>query len=140
MKFTFLLFIAVLSFIQNNGDCAGKSGPRPAPTPVKFDRLPENIKPETKVRKETRDKDGRVTSFEITTVEKMLTELNARYKKDILVDGQDREIKFFRPLCRGASRGAEGDVEDRLEYDRRRQDLEKKYTVIVLQCDPQQAM
>lgn len=114
-----------------------------SPTPkmvTKFDRLPENIKPETGVVKTVKNDKGETVSSETTTVEKRLNELNARYEKDKLVDKKGRGIRFFEPLCRGVSAGEEQDEIDRKAKEKELAELEKKYTVIVLVCDPRKAM
>ncbi len=69
-----------------------------------------------------------------------MDELKARYEKDILVDEKGREIRFFEPLCRGVSAGFEQDDEDQKAKDKELAELKKKYTVIILYCDPRKAM
>ena len=104
-----------------------------SPTPkaaTKYDRLPENVTLETEVTDGTK----------ITTVEKRLNELKARYEKDKLVDEKGREIRFFEPLCRGVSAGEEQDEADRKAKEKELAELEKKYTVIVVVCDPTKVM
>jgi dethiobiotin synthetase len=141
-----LAFFGFFGFVQSQ-NCDGKkmqnsqtnvSATTKAAT--KFERLPENVKPETEVRKETRNAKGEVISFEITTVEKRLNELKARYEKDKLVDEKGVEIRFFEPLCRGVSAGEEQDEIDRKAKEKELAELEKKYTVIVLHCDPTKIM
>ena len=101
---------------------------------TKYDRLPDNITLKTEVVKEVRTRGGKIVSS-ATTVEKRLNELKARYKKGTLVDGNGREIRFFEPLCRGVSAGAEEDRRAQKEKDLELAGLRKKYTVIVLLCD-----
>jgi hypothetical protein len=139
MKIAFFIILAFLAFVQAQ-NCGGKKTENAPPTPMKFERLPENIKPETAVRKEKRNDKGEVVSFEITTVEKRLNELKARYEKDKLVDEKGREIRFFEPLCRGVSAGEEQDEIDRKAKEKELSELEKKYTVIILHCDPSKVM
>jgi hypothetical protein len=146
MKIAFLIILAFFGLMQSQ-NCDGKktrnSQANVSATPkttTKFERLPENIKLETEVRKETRNDKGEVISFEITTVEKRLNELNARVENDKLVDEKGREIRFFEPLCRGVSAGDEQDEIDRRAKDKELAELLKKYTVIVLHCDPSKVM
>ena len=146
MKIAFLIFLAVFGFVQTQ-KCDQKrmrnSETNAAATPktmTKFDRLPENIKPETEVRRDTKNDKGETISTETTTVEKRLNELRARYDKDKLVDEKGREIRFFEPLCRGVSAGEEQDELDRKAKEKELAELEKKYTVIVLNCDPRKVM
>lgn len=150
MKYTFALIFILFGLMQNSQSC-GKNPMRNAndsikPTPSKtvekkqFDRLPENVKTETQVSKAIKNAKGETVSFEITTVEKTLNELGAGYKNDVLVDGKGREIRFYEPLCRGVSRGAEGDDEDRRAKENELAGLEKNYTVVVLYCDPRKTL
>lgn len=147
MKLAFLIIFALFAFLQTNQNCDQKTMQNtnnPAlPTPkkqTKFDRLPPNITLETEVRKDVLNDKGEVVSFEVTTVEKRLNELKARYKKDKLVDKKGREIRFFEPLCRGVSRGFEEDQQDQKAKEKELAELKKKYTVIVLYCDPRKVM
>ena len=154
MKIAFLMIFVFLGFLQNQ-NCDKKAAPnanakmmsnadnKTSPTPkseVKFDRLPDNIKADTKVVKEIKNDRDEVASTEITTVEKRLNELKARYVQDRLVDEKGREIRFFEPLCRGVSAGYEQDEIDRKEKEKERAELEKNYAVIVLFCDPRTVM
>ena len=107
---------------------------------MKYDRLPPEITAETEVRKDVLNANKEVVSFEITTVEKRLNELKARYKKNVLVDSKGKEIRFYEPLCRGVSAGYEQDEIDRKAKEKELSDLKKKYTVIVLYCDPRKAL
>lgn len=146
MKHTFLLLVIVFGFLQTSESC-GKNSTQNSnaavkPTPSKtvgktlFDRLPENIKLDTPVRKAIKNSKGETVSFEITTVEKTLNELKASYKNDRLVDGNGREIRFYEPLCRGVSRGTDEDEQDQKVKEKELADLEKNNTVVVLNCDP----
>ena len=146
MKQTFLLLIIVFGFLQTNENCGKKptrnSNAAVTSTPSKnvgktvFDRLPENVKSDTPVRKAIKNSKGETVSFEITTVEKTLNELKASYKNDRLVDGNGREIRFYEPLCHGVSRGMEEDEADQKAKEKELADLEKNNTVVVLNCDP----
>jgi len=143
MKLTFLMTFVVFALFQS-GNCnrsaiETKVSPTPKTT-TKYDRLPENIKPETKVVKTVKNEKGKTVSSETTTVEKRLNELKARYEKDKLVDERGREIRFFEPLCRGVSAGEVQDEADRKAKEKELAEVEKKYTVIVLVCDPRKAM
>ena len=146
MKFIFLIIFA-LAVWQTNENCAqkkmGNTTVTPTPTPqkkVKYDRLPANITLETEVRKDKVNDKGEVISFEVVTVEKRLEELKARYKKDVLVDEKGKEIRFFERLCRGVSAGYEQDQADQKAKDEELKTLKKKYTVIVLYCNPAKVM
>ena len=146
MKHTFLLLIIVFGFLQTNQNCgknsmrntnaAAQSTPSKTVEKDRFDRLPENIKPETQIRKAIKNNKGETVSFEITTVEKILNELKAFYKNGKLVDGNGREIRFYEPLCRGVSRGTEEDEQDRKAKENELAELEKNNTVVILHCDP----
>ncbi len=131
MKFLLLIAMTVL-MMQTQGFCQRKK--------MRYDRLPPNITVETKVRKDTLNTKNEVASFEIVSVEKRLRQLKAKYKNNVLVDGKGREIRFFEPLCRGASAGYEQDQEDVRTKQEELSELKKKYTVVVLYCDPTQVM
>ena len=140
MKIVVFIILAFFAFVQTQNCDRKKTETNVSTTPMKFERLPDNIKPETQVRKETRNDKGEVVSFEITTVEKRLNELKARYESDKLVDEKGREIRFFEPLCRGVSAGEEQDEIDHKAKEKELSELEKKYTVIILHCDPSTVM
>lgn len=129
MKFIFLTIFALLAlpaavFCQQ----------------TKYDRLPPNVTLDAEVRKDVLNRSGKVISTEVTTVEKRLKELKARYRKNVLVDGKGREIRFFEPLCRGVSAGFEEDQKAQKEKTSELAALRKKYTVIVLYCNPLKAV
>ena len=142
MKIFFLMIFVLFGTMQMNENC-GKSEkqstnitmPEPTKTPTEFNRLPEGIALNTEVEGKTvKNDEGEIISYEITTVEKRLTELNARYEGK-LVDGKGREIRFFSPLCRGVSQGFEEDQRAREKSENELAELKKQYTVIVLYCD-----
>jgi hypothetical protein len=144
-----LIFITIFAFAvwQTNQNCVNKKMENatitPTPTPqkkVKYDRLPANITLETEVRRDKLNDKGEVVSFEIVSVEERLNDLKARYKKNVLVDGKGKEIRFFEPLCRGVSAGYERDRADQKAKDEELAKLKKKYTVIILYCNPAKVM
>ncbi len=152
MKVCFLIIFAVFVLAQVNDKCnrvrmqnnnepnVNNTIPNRNKGTTKFDRLPDSVKSDTKIRKDTKNDKGEVVSFDIVTVEQRLNELKAKYDGDKLVDSRGREIKFFEPLCRGVSQGFEEDEKARKEKERELSELEKKFTVIVLYCDPQSVM
>jgi hypothetical protein len=143
MKLTFLMTFVVFALFQSGNCNRNAIETKVSPTPkveTKYDRLPANITLETEVVKTIQNENGKTVSRETTTVEKRLNELKARYEKDKLVDEKGREIRFFEPLCRGVSAGEEQDDVDRKAKEKELAELEKKYTVIVLLCDPRKAM
>lgn len=113
----------------------------PAKTPTIFNRLPEDIALDTEVEgKVIKNDKGEVNSYEVISVEKKLNELNAKYENGKLVDGKEREIRFFNRLCRGVSQGFEEDERARLQSENELAELKKKYTVIILHCDLRKLM
>jgi hypothetical protein len=68
------------------------------------------------------------------TIKDKLDELKARCKEGRLVDSKGREIKFFKPSCFG-NPPADYDEIRQKEADHLNE-LLKKHTVIVLECDP----
>ncbi len=127
-----LIFLTILLFWTLPADSFGQK--------TKYDRLPPDLTLETRVRKDVLNRQGRVVSSEITTLEKRLKELKARYRKNVLVDGKGREIRFFESLCRGVSAGFDEDQKAQKEKDRELAALKKKYTVIELYCNPLKAV
>ena len=147
MKITFLIIFALLGFVQSNPNCDKKTmtetNTESAPTPPKqtvYDRLPDNLTLDREVKNDVVDRNGKVVSSEITTIEKTLQNLKARYKNDRLVDAKGREIKFFFPFCQGVSMGYEEDRKAQEEKAKELAELKKKYTVIVIYCDPTQVV
>lgn len=146
MKLIFLTIFALLIW-QTNQACDKKTmeaaNNKISPTPqakVKYDRLPKGITLETEVRKDTLNDKGEVVSFEVVTAEERLNDLKARYEKNVLVDEKGKEIKFFEPLCRGVSAGYEQDRADQKAKDEELAELKKKFTVIILYCNPANVM
>lgn len=147
MKLTLVLMVALFGFIQTTQNCDSKTmGNRNtdiSPTPpkqTKSYRLPEGIDLKTKVLKQVENDRGEVVSTEIVTVEKALSELKAKNSGEKLVDGKGREIKFFEPLCRGVSQGVDEDQTAQEAKQKELAELKKKYTVIVLYCDPEKVL
>jgi hypothetical protein len=148
MKISFLIIVVLLGITQMNEQC-GKNEKQsidiktaePTRMPTKFNQLPEGIEFDTEVEgKAIKNDKGEVNSYEITSVEQRLDELNAKYKEGKLVDDKNKEIKFFKPLCRGVSQGLEEDQRESEKYQNEFAQLKKKYTVIVLYCDLRKLM
>lgn len=151
MKTTVLFLMLLFGIVQANDSCDGRAGHAnknsgPAATPQKKEEnwrpehLPADVKPETRVRIDAKNDKGEITSTEVTTAEKTLNGLKARFENSKLVDGKGREIRFFAPLCRGVSQGPEEDEAARKAKEKELSELEKKFTVIVLYCDPASVM
>ena len=74
---------------------------------------------------------------ENVTVGKKLLEMKARCRNGKLVDARNKEIRFFRISCWG------NPPPDYREISRREHEeltkLKKRYTVIVMTCDPMTA-
>lgn len=159
LRTALILAAAVLGFAQAQEGCSSKKAgngkrevpavnvnrpvrPPPASTgrPTGFLPLPGNIEPDTKVRLDVKDKNGKVVSSKVVTVLEALNELKARHVGDKLVDQNGREIKFFEPMCRGVSAGTDEDEAARKAKEKELAELEKNFTVIVLYCDPGSVM
>ena len=147
MKISFLMIFVLFWMIQTNQQCskndkqsANTTMPEQMKTPAKFNPLPEGIALDTEVTgKAVKDDKGEIVSYEITTVEKRLTELGAKYEGK-LIDDKGREIRFFNPFCRGVSQGFEEDRREREKSENELAELKKKYTVIILHCDVRKLM
>ncbi len=148
MKIFFLMMFVLFGMTQMNEQCgkndkqtANTTTPETMKTPTKFNRLPEGVALDTEVQgKAVKNDKGEIISYEITTVEKRLTELKAKYKGGELVDDKGREIRFFNPLCRGVSQGFEEDRREREKSENELAELKNKYTVIILHCDLRKLM
>ena len=107
---------------------------------TKFDRLPDGVKLSDEVRKDVLNDKGEVVSYKTITVEEKLKELGAKYENDKLVDRDGKEIRFYTPPVRGASQGFEEDAKQRERDKKELDELQKKYTVIILYVDPRKVM
>ena len=106
----------------------GMSARRPAP--AQFDCLPEGYTLADVVSYTRTGKDGEG----VVTIKERLVELKARCKGGKLVDGKGREIRFFRATCYG---NPPDDYEELVRKEREElEGLQKRFTVIVLACDP----
>ncbi len=149
MKSGFLTMFLVLSFAQSQANC-DKSKIQNSnlliankvvtdKTPMKFENLPDGVKLTDQVREEVKDENGTV-SYKIISVEEKLRKIAAKYKDDKLVDGNGKEIRFYKPPIRGASQGFE---EDQRQQKRDAEDfkaLNEKFTLIILYVDPRKVM
>jgi hypothetical protein len=94
------------------------------------DCLPEGHKSTDVVsyREKRKSGDGYIT------IGDKLVELKARCKEGKLVDGKGREIRFFKFACYG---NPPGDYEELRQKELEElEKLQKKYCVIVMECDP----
>ena len=97
---------------------------------VQFECLPEGYKSTGVVsyRQKRKGGDGYVT------IEDRLVELKAHCKESKLIDGKGREIRFFKFACYG---NPPADYEEiRQKELEELEKLQKKYCVIVMECDP----
>ena len=95
--------------------------------------LPAGIKPDTVVTSERVMLKGS-TAIRKVTVSQLLTKLRARCKKGKLVDGNSREIYFYRLV--GCWGNPPDDYQELLEKQRNELvRLKKKYTVIEIPCN-----
>lgn len=96
----------------------------------KFDCLPTNVRLDEAI---SYGRGGK----ESVTVGKKLLEMKARCRNGKLVDARNKEIRFFRISCWG------NPPPDYREISRREHEqltkLKKRYTVIVMTCDPMTA-
>ena len=94
---------------------------------TKFDCLPKDVQKDEVVSYGRNGKQN-------VTVEKKLIELKARCRNGKLVDTKNKEIRFFRVSCWG------NPPSDYLEIQKREskelEKLKKRYTVILMTCDP----
>ncbi|MEO8073162.1 MAG: hypothetical protein ABI686_07925 [Acidobacteriota bacterium] len=143
MKIFFLVFFIAFSFFQNQCDKSKTSNSNKPlntmmtnQTETKFDRLPDGVKLSDEVRKDVLNDKGEVVSYRTVTVEEELKKLGAKYVSEKLVDRDGKEIKFYTPAVRGASQGFEEDAKQRDRDKKELDELQSKYTVIILYVDP----
>ncbi|CAN5291694.1 hypothetical protein BH20ACI1_BH20ACI1_10880 [soil metagenome] len=141
MKICFLLIFTMFGFFQNQCDKnkvsnVNKSANTIMTNQTKFDRLPDGVKLSDEVRKDVLNDKGEVVSYETITVEEKLKELGAKYENEKLVDRDGREIRFYTPPVRGTSQGFEEDEKQRERDKKELDELQSKYTVIILYVDP----
>ena len=136
---TFLVFLVTinLSYLSQpsiNQGANGEKTPEAAAglggTAVQFDCLPEGYRSTDVVSYREKRKSAEVN----LTIEDKLVELKAHCKEGRLVDGKGREIRFFKFACYGnpPSDYEELRQKELVELEK----LQKKYCVIVLECDP----
>lgn len=148
MKICILLIFITFGFVQNQCDKNKVSNAnKPATnkmmtkqTATKFDNLPDGVKLSDEVRKDDLNDKGEVVSYKTITVEEKLNELGAKYENEKLVDRDGKEILFYSPPVRGASQGFEEDEKQREQDKKELDELQKKYTVIILYVDPRKVM
>ncbi len=141
MKIYFLIIFIIFGFVQNQCDKSKMSNVNKSANAITinqttFDRLPDGVKLNDEVRKNILNDKGEVVSYKTITVEEKLKELGAKYENDKLVDRNSKEIRFYTPLVRGASQGFEEDAKQRERDKRELDELQSKYTVIILYVDP----
>ena len=123
----FFLLILNLALLSPSSIDQGKEG-RQAREAGQFDCLPEGYKSADVVAYREKRKDGYVT------IDDKLVELKAHCKEGKLVDGKGREIRFFKLACYG---NPPSDYEELKQKELQElEKLQKKYCVIVLDCDP----
>lgn len=143
MKICFLIIFVIFGFVQNQCDKNKTSNVnKPAAnkmmtnqTATKFDNLLDGVKLSDEVRKDVLNDKGEVVSYETITVEEKLKELGAKYENDKLIDRAGKEIRFYTPPVRGASQGFEEDAKQRERDKKELDELQSKYTVIILYVD-----
>ena len=93
--------------------------------------LPAEIKPADVVSTRTTGNKGKVITV---TVSEKLTELKARCRKQKLVDGKGREIRFYQLI--GCWGNPPDDYQQQLEHQAKElAKLRKRYRVIEMTCD-----
>ena len=97
---------------------------------VQFDCIAEGYKSTDVVsyRQKRKGGDGYVT------IQDRLVELKAHCEEGKLIDGKGREIRFFRLACYGNPPDDYEEIRQKELAELER--LQKKYCVIVMECDP----
>jgi hypothetical protein len=130
-----LLFGVIIIMAQQKSKRSGSDCP-PSPSPTSaeggeqasaFDCLPDDIKLKDVVSYGIRE--GRDV-----TVQDKLVSIKAKCENGKLVDEDHKEIRFFRLQCWG---NPPADYEERQQRQQEElKELEKKYKVIVMSCNP----
>ena len=97
---------------------------------AQFECLPEGYKSTDIVsyRQKRKGGDGYIT------IDDRLVELKAHCKEGKLIEGKGREIRFFKFACYG---NPPADYEEQRQKEiEELEKLQKKYCVIVMECDP----
>jgi len=96
--------------------------------------LPPDIKEDSVVKViQERSPNGALVSRQVT-VKQTLQKLQAKCRKGILVDGDEKPIRFFK--VQGCWGNPPADYLEVLERQRKElQDLKKSFTVIEMQCN-----
>jgi hypothetical protein len=97
---------------------------------IQFDCLPEGYKSTNVVSYRQKRKGGEG----YLTIEDKLIDLKAHCKDGKLIDEKGREIRFFKFACYGNPPGDYEEIRQRELEELEK--LQKKYCVIVLECDP----
>jgi hypothetical protein len=130
-----LILFGVIVMAQQQSNNSGQACPASSPPSnaasneqaARFDCLPDDITL----------KDVVTYGFEAdknVTVHDKLIEMKAKCKNGKLVDSHHREVRFFRLECWG---NPPADYKERQQQQQERlKELEKKYTVIVMGCNP----
>jgi hypothetical protein len=103
---------------------------------TKFENLPQGVKLTDEVREDIKVEDGKVIENKIIKVEEKLRKIGAKYEDGKLVDGNGREIRFYRPPMYGMSGGYDEDQKRAKRDAEELKKLQEKYTVIILEMNP----
>ncbi len=128
LLFTFLFAVSPSTFSQTKKKKRPQTVTKKKPMTETFDKcLPDDITL------------GDVVSYNLNTkvnvtVKDELTRLKAKCTNGKLVDEKGKEIKFFRPSCWG---NPPADYQEIISKEQKElEELKKKFTVIVINCNP----
>jgi hypothetical protein len=113
-----------------NGRRVVEAGNDTSVVAIQFDCLPEGYKSTDVVSYRQKRKDGEG----YLTIEDKLIGLKAHCKDGKLIDEKGREIRFFKFACYGNPPGDYEEIRQRELEELEK--LQKKYRVIVMECDP----
>jgi len=136
-RLALLVFLLTLILPLQSSIARGSSGRRVVDArndvgglSAQFECLPEGYKSTDVVsyRQKRKGGDGYIT------IEDRLVELKAHCKEGKLIEGKGREIRFFKFACYG---NPPADYEEQRQKELEElEKLQKKYFVIVMECDP----
>ena len=131
-----IILICASSQIMCGQSKSGKSrnAAKQTNSQLKYDCLPEDIKLDTVVSVIRKTPDLR-SEVERETVKQRLNKLDARCKSGKLVDGKNREIRFYQLQgCWGNPPPGYQEIMNRQREEL--EELKRKYNVIEITCNP----
>ncbi len=144
MKIYLVIIFSLLVIVQSPAQCSKGKKTKGVNTNVNqdvtFKNLPDGADLSDEVRIDKFNDEGELISYEVISVKEKLRQIGAKYIDNILVDKNDRAIRFYKPPIRGASQGFEEDRKQQKLDAKELEELKEKYTVIEIFVNPLKVM